>query len=171
MPTPCDAINQSKYRDLIIQANQVTEEVELKNRETGETSPLFSYDYLISYRVYGSYVIVQKYTAFLVMNLSTGEKTIYDVTQCHLRSNTFTIKDYIVKDGIMYVTPSISNYMIVVDLETGTMKYLTNKTTSSRTIDRLYIAGEKMYAYLNLFNEGNPIFTELIVSENNYCFE
>lgn len=167
----CNVYNLYEYKDFILQFNENSDSVELMNRNSGEMSPLFSYEYVTNYRVYNSYVIINKSDVFLVIDLLTGDKMIYDVTQCNLPSKRFTVMDYIVKENILYVVPSIKDYMIIVDLEKDTMQFIQNTQISKQTMDKLYIAGDKMYAYLDMFREEEASFTELILSDCNYHFE
>lgn len=167
----CDAYNLYEYKDYVLQANEITKEVELKNRQTGEVNQLFTFEYVTNYRVYGTYVILRELDIFLVIDLVTGKKTIYDVTQCNLPDDSFTVSDYIIRDHIMYISPSIYDYMIVIDLKTETMKYIQNTSKTNMSMDKIYFAADKMYAYLNMYREGELAFAEVIVSDQDFHFE
>ncbi len=170
-PLACDTNNIYKYEDFVLQFNQTTEWIELVNRETSDVRPVFSYEYLTDYRVYGSYVIIKRADIFLVINLSTGKKMIYDITQCNLPSDSFQVKDYIVIDHTLYVAPSISDYMVTVDIDSGAMNCIQNTEQTSDSMDALYVAGDKIYAYLNMYVQGETTFTELIISYDHYHYE
>lgn len=170
-PVPCEAYNLYKYKDYVMQFNEHSEMVEMVNRKTGEASPLFSYEYVTAYRVYGSYVIVRDLDILLVMDLLTGTKMIYDVSTLKCYDKSLHIRDYIVKDHILYATTEISDIIVSIDLVTGTMKKVQNMNKTGSSIDELYMAGDKIFAYLDMYDKGQTKFKEVIINDQNFSFE
>ena len=128
--------------------NYKSEDVSIYNKETGERTFLAPIDYRNKLRVFGEYLTFSEKTCIYVLNLKTGEKAIYDINDCaSLPTSVDYINDYIILEENIYLTSNVSNYIIIIELDTG--KISSKMTNQGLSFDYLYACDKRLFSLVS----------------------